>query len=84
MNSYFLLPRNHCNYTLGREISEHKRLRRRMQMVVHACKSVRRLKTETVSSPMDHQISAALYSNLNSELSGLEFLLKRSGVLSVL
>jgi len=55
-----------------------------MQMVVHACKSVRRLKTETVSSPMDHQISAALYSNLNSELSGLEFLLKRSGVLSVL
>jgi len=41
-----------------------------MQMVVLVCESVRRLKTEAVSSPMDYQIDTALYS---TELSGLEF-----------
>lgn len=55
-----------------------------MQMVVHVCESVRRLKTETVSGPMHCQIGTALYRNLNSELSGLEFFLKLSGVLGVL
>ena len=84
MNSYFLLPRNHNNYTLGHETSEHKTLRKRMQMIVYVGESVRRLKTETVSSPMQYKIGTVLYSNLNSELSGLEFFMKRSGVLSVL
>jgi hypothetical protein len=83
MNSYFLLPRNH-NYTLGHETSEHKTLRRRMQIIVYVCESVRSLKKEKVSSPMQYKIGTTLYSNLNSELSGLEFFLKRSGVISVL
>ena len=55
-----------------------------MQMIVYVGESVRRLKTETVSSPMQYKIGTVLYSNLNSQLSGLEFFMKRSGVLSVL
>jgi hypothetical protein len=85
MNSYFLLLRNHNNYALGHGTSEHKTLRRRMQMVVYVCESVRKLKTETVSSPMQYKTGTALYGNLNSEFSGLEFFfLEPSGVLSVL
>jgi len=55
-----------------------------MKMIVYVCESVMRLKTETVSSPMQYKIGSAFYSNLNSKLSGLEFFLKLSGVLSVL
>jgi hypothetical protein len=84
MNLYFLLLRNYNNYALGHGALEHKTLRRRMQMVVYVCVSVRRLKSETVSIPMQYKIGTALYSNLNSESSGLEFFLKRSGALSVL